>query len=110
MKNKMFEERVSAVRKEYEALLGRKNEEIFSTNGIFSRYRYPVLTRDHFPLEWRYDFNPGTNPHFMERFKISQHRTHLKSINSVRLHQITRDFLILATSLNIHCPDSIFTA
>jgi len=63
----MFDKRVSAIRVEHEALLNRKNEEIFSTNGIFSRYRYPVLTRDHFPLEWRFDFDPGTNPHFMER-------------------------------------------
>jgi len=63
----MFDRRVSAIREEHEALLNRKNEEIFSTNGIFSRYRYPVLTRDHFPLEWRFDFDPGTNPHFMER-------------------------------------------
>jgi 4-O-beta-D-mannosyl-D-glucose phosphorylase len=66
MKN-LFRERKEKISREHEALLARRNEELFSTNGIFNRYRYPVLTRDHFPLQWRYDFNPGTNPFFMER-------------------------------------------
>lgn len=55
------------IRTEHEALLSRKNEKLFSLNGIYNRYRYPVLTRDHVPLEWRFDFNPETNPRFMER-------------------------------------------
>ena len=55
------------IRKEHKALLSRKNEQLFSVNGIYNRYRYPVLTRDHVPLEWRFDFNPETNPRFMER-------------------------------------------
>jgi len=67
MKSGFFEKRKNAIRREHEALLARKNEEIFSTNGIFNRYKFPVLTRDHFPMEWRYDFNPETNPFFMER-------------------------------------------
>ena len=37
------------------------------TNGVIRRYVYPVLTRQHIPLEWRYDFNPATNPCCMER-------------------------------------------
>jgi 4-O-beta-D-mannosyl-D-glucose phosphorylase len=67
MKDHLFQERMDTIRKEHQALLSRKNEKLFSTNGIFNRYKYPVLTRDHFPLEWRYDFNPETNPYFMER-------------------------------------------
>jgi 4-O-beta-D-mannosyl-D-glucose phosphorylase len=63
----LFQERQKRIRRAHEELLGRKNREIFSTNGIFSRYQYPVLTRDHFPLEWRFDLNPDTNPRFMER-------------------------------------------
>lgn len=55
------------IRKEHEALLSRKNERLFSVNGIYNRYRFPILTRDHVPLEWRFDFNPETNPRFMER-------------------------------------------
>jgi 4-O-beta-D-mannosyl-D-glucose phosphorylase len=71
MTNKLFTERREAIRREHEALLTRENEKLFSSNGIFNRYRYPVLTRDHFPMEWRYDFNPETNPYFMERISFN---------------------------------------
>ena len=67
MKDQQFQERMERIRTEHEALLSRKNEKLFSLNGIYNRYRYPVLTRDHVPLEWRFDFNPETNPRFMER-------------------------------------------
>jgi 4-O-beta-D-mannosyl-D-glucose phosphorylase len=65
--NTLFEERQKAIRLEHESLLARKNKQLYSTNGIFHRYKFPILTRDHFPMEWRYDFNPKTNPLFMER-------------------------------------------
>ncbi|MDF2939096.1 MAG: glycosidase, partial [Paenibacillaceae bacterium] len=55
----------------YEALITRKNQPLFSENGIFERYRNPVLTAAHAPLVWRYDFNPETNPYFMERFGVN---------------------------------------
>jgi 4-O-beta-D-mannosyl-D-glucose phosphorylase len=71
MTNKLFTERREAIRREHEAILTRENEMLFSSNGIFNRYRYPVLTRDHFPMEWRYDFNPETNPYFMERISFN---------------------------------------
>lgn len=54
-----------------EALLSRKNEKTDFYNGIYDRWKYPVLTRDHAPLIWRYDLNPKTNPHFMERLGIN---------------------------------------
>lgn len=54
-----------------EALLSRKNEKTDFYNGIYDRWKYPVLTRDHAPLIWRYDLNPATNPHFMERLGIN---------------------------------------
>ena len=35
----------------YEALINRKNEvDPNFYNGVFDRYRYPVLTREHIPL------------------------------------------------------------
>jgi len=67
----LFKERQNKIRKEHEALLNRKNKELYSTNGIFSRFEYPILTRDHFPLEWRFDFNPEANPRFMERISFN---------------------------------------
>ena len=67
----LFQERKESIRNEHEGLLNRENEKIFSINGIFHRYKNPVLTRDHFPMEWRYDFNPETNPFFMERISFN---------------------------------------
>ncbi len=56
----------------YEALLNRKNEvDTEFYNGIYDRYKYPVLTREHIPLTWQYDLNPETNPYFMKRLGIN---------------------------------------
>lgn len=55
-----------------EVLLNRPNEKCDSFyNGIYDRYRYPVVTRHHVPLHWRFDLNEQTNPHFMERLGIN---------------------------------------
>ncbi|MEK4276956.1 glycoside hydrolase family 130 protein [Paenibacillus sp. FSL R7-0026] len=40
-------------------------------NGIYDRYQYPVITRHHVPLHWRFDLDETTNPHFMERLGIN---------------------------------------
>ena len=57
--------------KKQEELLNQKNKKSDFYNGVFDRYKYPVLTREHIPLTWRYDLNPETNPHFMERLGIN---------------------------------------
>lgn len=55
-----------------ELLINRKNEiDPDFYNGIYDRYKYPVLTREHAPLIWQYDFNPETNPYFMKRLGIN---------------------------------------
>lgn len=57
---------------EQEKLLTRKNEvDTNFYNGLFERYRYPVLTREHAPIHWRFDVNKDTNPYFMERLGIN---------------------------------------
>jgi len=55
----------------HQQLIRRPNEQQEEGNGIFERYRYPVLTAAHTPLTWRYDFNPETNPFLMERIGIN---------------------------------------
>ena len=55
----------------YEKVLARKNVKSRFYNGIFDRYEYPVLTREHIPLTWKYDLNPETNPYFMERLGVN---------------------------------------
>lgn len=67
----VFETRKEALVKEHEELINRKNKIIGIGNGIYDRYEYPVLTNEHTPLFWRYDFNPETNPYFMERLGIN---------------------------------------
>ena len=56
----------------YETLLRRPNpaDEHFY-NGLFTRYRNPVLTREHIPPFWMYDANPETNPFMMQRLGVN---------------------------------------
>jgi len=54
-----------------EKTISRRNEKDDNYNGIYDRYRRPVLTRAHIPLSWRYDLNVETNPYFMERLGIN---------------------------------------
>ena len=66
-----FSKRQKELKAAHEALITLSNKEIPSSNGIFSRYENPILTGDHAPLNWRYDFNPETNPYLLERFGIN---------------------------------------
>lgn len=54
----------------YNNLIIRKNIESEEYNGIYKRYKYPVLTRKHVPLSWRYDLNEHSNPNFIETLGI----------------------------------------
>lgn len=67
----LFEKRYKAVTAEYEGLVSRENEPILPGNGIFERYKYPIITAGHVPPFWRYDLSPERNPYFMERFGIN---------------------------------------
>ncbi|MEZ3425936.1 MAG: glycosidase [Lachnospiraceae bacterium] len=68
----MIHEKFYWLKERQEALLSRKNEadEAFY-NGIYKRYRYPVLTREHIPVSWQYDVNAETNPYFEERLGVN---------------------------------------
>ncbi len=71
MANKLFDENKAKVMKRYEEIISRKNVKSDFYNGIYDRYVYPVLTRDHIPPFWKYDMNPETNPYFMERLGVN---------------------------------------
>ncbi|MBD8349088.1 glycoside hydrolase family 130 protein [Dysgonomonas sp. HGC4] len=66
-----FNNRLDVINERYRELIERKNEKILPGNGIFERYKYPILTAEHTPVFWRYDMNRETNPYFMERFGIN---------------------------------------
>lgn len=71
MNHHHFKQRWEKLRLAQESLLGRKNISVEEENGIVCRYKYPVLTRRHIPLEWRYDLNPETNPYLIERIGVN---------------------------------------
>ena len=49
----------------------RSNTKLPNGNGIYDRCTNPVLTAEHAPLIWRYDFDFTTNPHLQERMGIN---------------------------------------
>ncbi len=67
----VFEQNKAMVMKRYEETINRKNKKTDFYNGIYDRYEYPVLTRDHIPPFWKFDMNPETNPYFMERIGVN---------------------------------------
>ena len=66
-----FEQKVAAVRQRHEQLITRPNVKREWGNGIYDKYLYPIVTAEHTPLEWRYDFNEQDNPHFMQRIMMN---------------------------------------
>jgi 4-O-beta-D-mannosyl-D-glucose phosphorylase len=62
-----FEYRKKMIIEEHIALLTKANKAILPGNGVYHKFENAVLTADHVPLEWRYDFNEDSNPFFMER-------------------------------------------
>ena len=68
----LFNTRFNEVSEEFEKLIAQKNSpEDHAGNGIFTRYKNPVVTAAHIPLEWRFDMDAERNPFFMERFGIN---------------------------------------
>jgi len=66
-----FELRLNRLRAHHEELLERANEPLPWGNGIYEKYKFPILTAEHTPLEWRYDFSPEDNPFLMQRIMIN---------------------------------------
>jgi 4-O-beta-D-mannosyl-D-glucose phosphorylase len=58
----LFDNKQSEIIQEQEVLLRRPNLPLRRSNGIIQRFQYPVVTKEHIPLFWRYDFDTGSNP------------------------------------------------
>jgi len=71
MNQAQFQTKVRQLFQQHEKLIGRKNSKLKNGNGIFDRYENPVVTADHTPIFWRYDLDPKTNRHLMERMGIN---------------------------------------
>lgn len=66
-----FQQKLKQLQRQHKQLVGRKNRPQKNGNGIFDRYENPVLTAEHTPLTWRYDFDFANNPHLMTRLGIN---------------------------------------
>jgi 4-O-beta-D-mannosyl-D-glucose phosphorylase len=69
--NEYFQKRLKYLGDTHKELLLRKNVEKISINGVYNRFENPVLTAQHAPLEWRFDFDPNENPYLLVRFGIN---------------------------------------
>jgi 4-O-beta-D-mannosyl-D-glucose phosphorylase len=69
--SKKFQKRLDMLQSAHDKLVSRSNEQLEESNGIYHRYKYPVLTAQHAPIFWRYDLNEETNPFLAERFGIN---------------------------------------
>ena len=68
----MIHKKYFELQKKQKKLLAKKNDVDKSFyNGIYSRYKNPILTRNHIPLFWKYDLNAETNPYFLERLGVN---------------------------------------
>jgi 4-O-beta-D-mannosyl-D-glucose phosphorylase len=70
MNQTTFQKKVNGLVREQERLLARRSSKAPGSNGIFDRYKNPVLTAAHAPVLWRYDLNQKTNPFLLERMGI----------------------------------------
>lgn len=66
-----YADKVKALREAHEALLNKSNIQCPISNGIYVKYQYPILTAEHTPLEWRYDFDEASNPYLMQRIMMN---------------------------------------
>ena len=71
MEKQIFENKLVKLFLDYNELVKRPNKVQLNGNGIYDRYEFPVLTRDHAPLFWQYDLNYETNPNLMIRLGIN---------------------------------------
>lgn len=66
-----FQEKLAQLQAEHECLLTRPNTPTDAYNGIYTRYRNPVVTAAHAPLFWRFDLDERTNPLLLERIGVN---------------------------------------
>lgn len=104
----VFHDRKAALEKEHKTLIEKKNApEENAGNGIYQRYKNPVVTAAHVPLNWRFDLNEKTNPFLQERigmnaaFNAGAMKWNGKYLLAVRVEGIDRkSFFAIAESPN----------
>jgi len=59
------------IKESYLKLITQPNQKELNNNGIYRRFKNPIITADHTPIHWRYDLNNKTNPFELERIGIN---------------------------------------
>lgn len=103
-----FQDRKVALENEHKILIEKKNTpQDTAGNGIYERYKNPVVTAAHVPLNWRFDLNEKTNPFLQERigmnaaFNAGAIKWNGKYLLAVRVEGIDRkSFFAIAESPN----------
>ncbi|MCL2023527.1 MAG: glycosidase [Oscillospiraceae bacterium] len=67
----MLHEKVQELICRQEKLLSKENRPAKFYNGIYTRWKNPVLTRGHVPIFWKYDLDISTNPNAQERLGVN---------------------------------------
>lgn len=60
-------QQVKTLISEQESLLTKPNSAKAGGNRIYQRWTNPIITREHVPVHWRFDFNEASNPFLLER-------------------------------------------
>ncbi len=71
MDKKTFDKHLEQLFEDHWKLVSRKNKKLASNNGIYHRYKRPVLTRNHAPVYWRYDLDHTKNPMLLTRLGVN---------------------------------------
>ena len=67
----IFQTRFAQLKREHQALIQQQNSPAGVSNGIYQRWKYPIITADHAPIHWKYDLDETTNPFLMERLGVN---------------------------------------
>lgn len=107
MTKEEFTNKIKDLIENHKKLVKRKNEKVEKSNGVYSRYKYPVLTAEHVPIFWRYDLDYDTNPNLLERlgvnaaFNAGAMEFNGKIVLAVRIEGVDRkSFFAIAESEN----------
>ena len=67
----IFQTRFAQLKREHQALIQQQNSPAGVSNGVYQRWKYPIITADHAPIHWKYDLDETTNPFLMERLGVN---------------------------------------
>lgn len=66
-----YEHRRKQIEERYRVVTEADNEPVPPLRGVFTRFTRPVLTWEHVPPTWRFDYDRDENPLFLERLGVN---------------------------------------